>query len=74
MEFELFPRIFQEIGILHLTLGQIFMWFIAGTLIYLGINKKYEPYLMLPIGFGIIVVNLPLVSLMEEDGILRIIY
>ena len=74
MEFELLPRLFQEIGIFHLTLGQILMWFIAGTLIYLGINKKYEPYLMLPIGFGIIVVNLPLVTLMEEDGILRIIY
>ncbi len=74
MESELFPLLFQDVGIFHLTFGQILMWLIAASLIYLGINKKYEPYLLLPIGFGIIVVNLPLVNLMEDEGILRIIY
>ena len=74
MEKELFQLMFQEVGVFHLTLGHVLMWLIATSLIYLGINKKYEPYLMLPIGFGIIVVNLPLVSLMEDDGILGIIY
>jgi oxaloacetate decarboxylase beta subunit len=74
MELELLSLISKDIGILHLTLGQVVMWFIAAVLIYLGINRKYEPYLMLPIGFGIIVVNLPLANLMEDDGILRIIY
>lgn len=74
MESELFSLIFKDVGILHLTLGQVLMWIIAAALIYLGISKKYEPYLMLPIGFGILVVNLPLANLMEDDAILRIIY
>ncbi len=74
MEIELLSLISKDIGILHLTFGQVLMWFVASCLIYLGINKQYEPYLMLPIGFGIIVVNLPLVNLMDEDGILGIIY
>jgi len=74
METELFTFISQEIGLLHLTPGHVLMWIIALSLIYLAITKKYEPYLLLPIGFGIIVVNLPLVNLMESDGILGIIY
>ena len=60
MESELLSKVFQEIGLLHLTSGHVVMWFVGSVLIYLGIRKKYEPYLMLPIGFGIIAVNLPL--------------
>lgn len=74
MEKDLLSLISQESGLLHLSFGHVFMWLIAGTLIYLGIKKKYEPYLLLPIGFGIIVVNLPLVDLMDDHGILGIIY
>jgi Na+-transporting methylmalonyl-CoA/oxaloacetate decarboxylase beta subunit len=55
MEKDLFSLISQEIGLLHLTFGHILMWLIAGSLIYLAIKKKYEPYLLLPIGFGITV-------------------
>jgi len=42
----------------------ILMLFIAGLLIYLGIAKKMEPVLLIPIGFGIFAVNLPLGGLM----------
>jgi oxaloacetate decarboxylase beta subunit len=64
----------SQLGIFHITWGQVLMWCIGGCLIYLGIKKRYEPYLMLPIGFGIIVTNLPLGDLMGEDSILGIIY
>ena len=47
-----------------LTWGNILMLFIGGLLIYLGIAKKMEPILLVPIGFGIFAVNLPLGGLM----------
>ena len=43
-------------------------------LLYLGIKKGFEPLLLVPIGFGAILVNIPLTGLMEEGGFLRIIY
>ncbi|MCI6936485.1 MAG: sodium ion-translocating decarboxylase subunit beta, partial [Clostridiales bacterium] len=39
--------------------GQAVMWLIGGVLIYLAIAKKMEPALLLPIGFGAILMNLP---------------
>jgi len=53
-------------GVAHLTIGNLVMWFIAFLFIYLAIAKNYEPLLLVPIGFGILVVNLPLTFLMEE--------
>ena len=47
-----------------LTLGNIVMFLIGGLLIYLGIAKKMEPVLLVPIGFGILLVNLPFAGLM----------
>jgi sodium ion-translocating decarboxylase beta subunit len=47
-----------------LTWGNIVMFLIAGLLIYLGIARKMEPILLVPIGVGIIMVNLPLGGLM----------
>jgi len=53
-----------------LTWGNILMFLIAGLLIYLGIAKKMEPVLLVPIGVGIFMVNLPLGGLMvyTADG------
>ena len=47
-----------------LTWGNIVMFLIAGLLIYLGIVKKMEPILLVPIGFGILMVNLPFGGMM----------
>jgi sodium ion-translocating decarboxylase beta subunit len=44
----------------NLTWQMVVMWAIGGTLIYLAIGKKMEPSLLLPMGFGAILVNLPL--------------
>jgi Na+-transporting methylmalonyl-CoA/oxaloacetate decarboxylase beta subunit len=44
------------------------------ALIYLAIKKKYEPLLLLPIGFGAVIVNIPYSGLMEPGGFLRVLY
>lgn len=49
---------------------QIVMWLIGGLLIYLAIKKNMEPSLLLPMGFGAILVNLPLSGAIGEDGII----
>lgn len=57
--------VFQHMGVFSVTLGMTVMWLISLTLMYLAISKKYEPLLLLPIGFGILLANLPLTQLME---------
>jgi sodium ion-translocating decarboxylase beta subunit len=47
-----------------LTWGNLLMLFIGGGLIYLGIAKKMEPFLLVPIGLGIMMVNIPFSGLM----------
>jgi len=62
---------FKSCGVVHLRSGMIVMWLLGLVLIYLAIKKKYEPLLLLPIGFGILVANLPMANLMNsEDGLL----
>lgn len=55
-------------GFFNLTPGMPVMWIIGVTLIFLAISKGYEPLLLLPIGFGIILANLPLANLMETGS------
>ena len=62
------------LGITNLEPGHVIMIIVGSLLLYLGIRKGYEPLLLLPIGFGAILVNIPLAGLMEEDGILRFFY
>ena len=50
-----------------LTLAQVVMWVIGGVLIYLAIKKEMEPALLLPIGFGAILVNLPLSGAVTQE-------
>ncbi len=63
--------IFKTTGFLYVTPGMVVMWIIGLTLIYLAIAKDYEPLLLLPIGFGILLANLPLAGLMNPgEGLL----
>ena len=55
-------------NILQLQWQQIIMWAIGGILIYLAIKKDMEPTLLLPIGFGAIIVNLPGVVKVVTDS------
>jgi len=62
-------------GVVSLTGGNLVMWLVAFVLFYLAIKKQYEPLLLLPIAFGILVVNLPLTFLMEpEHGLIWFFY
>ena len=55
-------------NILQIQWQQIVMWAIGGILIYLAIKKDMEPTLLLPIGFGAIIVNLPGVVKVVTDS------
>jgi carboxybiotin decarboxylase len=62
------------LGITNLGLGHVIMILVGSLLLYLGISKGYEPLLLLPIGFGAILVNIPLAGMMDEHGFLRFLY
>src|SRR3989304_2247844 len=61
-------------GFVHMHWSNPIMIVIGGVLLYLAVVKQFEPLLLLPIGFGCILVNIPLAGLMGPDGFLRIIY
>jgi sodium ion-translocating decarboxylase beta subunit len=56
-----------ETGFQAFYWGNLLMLLIGGALIYLGISKKMEPLLLVPIGFGILLINLPLGGLMDYE-------
>ena len=56
-------------GFAAMTWQQYVMFAVGGLLIYLAIAKDYEPMLLLPIGFGAILVNLPLQVVWEHEGV-----
>lgn len=65
----------------NITWQMIIMWVIGGVMIYLGIAKKMEPTLLVPMGFGAILVNLPLsgavtqvINNVTEEGPLDILF
>lgn len=61
-------------GLTHLHWSNPIMIVIGGVLLYLGIKKDVEPLLLVPIGFGAILINIPLADLMGDEGFLRTIY
>lgn len=75
---DLIKTSFFMTGIPNFDPRMIIMWAVGSLFIYLGIGKKFEPLLLLPIGFGIFIVNFPLVPLMGfQQGhaeLLRIFY
>jgi sodium ion-translocating decarboxylase beta subunit len=62
------------LGVTNLDFPHIVMIAVGCTLLWLGISKGYEPLLLLPIGFGAILVNIPLAGMMDEHGFLRFFY
>ncbi len=61
---DMLKGILYTTGIFNFDYRVIIMWGVACFFIYLAIAKKFEPLLLLPIGFGIFIVNFPLVPLM----------
>ena len=59
---------------IHANWMNAIMWIIGGVLIYLAIKKDMEPTLLLPIGFGAILVNLPGSTIADPGGIIDLLY
>lgn len=74
---EFLSNLYSTTGLSMLTLKQATMIVVALFLMYLAIKKQYEPYLLLPISFGMLLVNLPALSgegIMDPNGLLGILY
>lgn len=56
----------QSTGFANLTIGHIIMLLVSFLLLYLAIEKEFEPLLLVPIAFGMLLANLPLAGLMKE--------
>jgi sodium ion-translocating decarboxylase beta subunit len=67
-------QLWASTGIYNFTLGQIVMIAVGGLLIYLAISKGFEPLLLIPIGFGGILANIPVAEISGPDGLLGILY
>lgn len=65
---EIVKQMIDTSGLANLTFNNLFMIALACVFLYLGIRKQYEPYLMIPISFGILLVNLPLAGLMSAGA------
>lgn len=65
---------FASSGLFALTWGNVIMIVVAVTLIILAISRSYEPYLLIPISFGMLLVNLPITGLMDDGGLLKYLY
>lgn len=69
-------KLFSNLGLVHMTIPQLVMILLALLLAYLAIVKKYEPLLLLPLAFGVLIANIPLAGLSAHDkgGLLYYLY
>ncbi|MDD5277546.1 MAG: sodium ion-translocating decarboxylase subunit beta [Methylovulum sp.] len=66
--------LWHSTGLYNFTSGQVFMMVVGFVLLYLAIKKNFEPLLLLPIGFGAILSNIPVAGIAEEGGLLYYLY
>lgn len=71
---ELIEQIWQGSGLYQLTLGQFVMICVGLGLLYLGIVRKFEPLLLVTIGFGGVLSNIPGAEIATGDGLLHLTY
>jgi oxaloacetate decarboxylase beta subunit len=71
---ELVTQIWEGSGLYQITGGQAMMLLICLLLLYLGIVKKFEPLLLVTIGFGGLLSNIPGVEIATGDGLLHLTY
>jgi len=71
---EMIQEIWQGSGLYQITGGQVAMLGICLLLLYLGIVKKFEPLLLVTIGFGGLLSNIPGAGIAEEGGLLFLAY
>ncbi len=62
------------VGLTSITWQNLVMMVIGGILIWLALSKEYEPLLLLPIGLGCILANIPLTGMLDEGGLFKVLY
>ncbi len=71
---ELFQSILIKTGIVHLTAGHVLMWLIGCFFMFLAIKKDFEPLLLVPIGFSIFLVNMPIAPLTGPGDLINLFF
>lgn len=66
--------LWQSTGLYHIEGGQALMIAVCLGLVYLAIRKGFEPLLLIPIGFGGVLANIPVAGMAETGGLLSILY
>lgn len=66
--------LWESTGLYNFSFPQFFMLLVGFLLLFLAIHKKFEPLLLLPIGFGAILSNIPVAGIAESGGILSYLY
>lgn len=74
MQNELLDKLWVTTGIANFEWGQVLMIGVGLLLLYLAIVKKFEPLLLVPIGFGAILSNIPVAAISGPEGMLGMIY
>ena len=75
MQSDLLLRLWETTGLANFDgIGPIAMMGVGGALIHLGITRRFEPLLLIPIGFGAILGNIPVADIGGPDGILGYFY
>lgn len=69
-----FDAIWRSMGIANLGWGQLFMMLVGCVLVWLAVAKKFEPLLLVPIGFGAILSNIPVAGIAGPEGLLGYVY
>lgn len=67
-------ELWQTTGLYHFEFGSVIMILVCFWMIYLAIRKGFEPLLLVPIGFGGILANLPVAGIAESGGLLYMLY
>jgi len=70
----LFEKLWLTTGIANFTWGQAVMICVGLLLLYLAIVKEFEPLLLVPMGFGAVLTNIPVAEISGPEGILGILY
>ena len=67
-------QLWASTGISNFQADQVVMMSVGFGLLYLAIKKEFEPLLLLPIGFGAVLSNIPVAGIAEEGGLLSYLY
>ncbi len=71
---ELMEKLWLTTGIANFTWGQALMICVGLLLLYLAIGKKFEPLLLVPMGFGAVLSNIPIAEISGPEGVVGILY